>query len=281
MASRKFERITDKRVETVRFVIDFDQSAAYVIWDKVVRGLFVRIGRHKVTWVFQKQYRTRGKRGTTFRRLGFFPAMGVIAARKAALMYAGQIAAGKPMPGLRDAVTLDQALVEYDRHLRDQSKQRGKPATWAGNVASFARLHLSPAFGRWTLAELSASPALVRDFHVGVTKEAGPGAADHCCRIIAALYRYMAKLDRSLPPQSPCSAVKYHGYTPSTADSPSSNSPNGDVRLIVCRRSIMPTIGFVCCRVLGRVKRQGSSGPMSIRANALSPSATRSPEPTS
>lgn len=143
--------------------------------------------------------------------------MSVQAARKVALVFAGQIASGKPMPGLRDAATLDQALVEYDRHLREQSKKRGKPATWAAVVASFARLHLSPTFGKWTLAELSAAPALVRDFHATVTKEAGPGAADHCCRILAALYRNMAKLDRSLPPQSPCSAVRYNGYTPSTA----------------------------------------------------------------
>lgn len=216
---RKIRKITDRQVEAIRDLRDPEDKDAgvHVLWDSKVSGLFVRIGRHKTTWVFQKEYRTRGKRGTTFRRLGFYPAMSVLAARKAALMYAGQIAAGKPMPGLRDAVTLDQALAEYDSHLKAQSKKRGKPATWARVVQSFARLHLSPSFGRWTLAELSAAPALVRDFHVRVTKEAGPGAADHCCRILAALYKHVAKLDRSLPTQSPCSAVKYNGYTPSTA----------------------------------------------------------------
>jgi hypothetical protein len=213
--TRKIRKITDRQVEAIRDLIE--DGPAEVMWDSKVSGLFVRVGRHKITWTFQKEYRTRGKRGTTFRRLGFYPSMGVVAARKAALMYAGQIAAGKPMPGLRDATTLDQALVEYDSHLRAQSKQRGKPATWARIVQSYARLHLSPSFGKWTLAELSGAPAMVRDFHKSVTKEAGPGAADHCCRILAALYKNMAKLDRSLPPQSPCSAVKYHGYTPSTA----------------------------------------------------------------
>ena len=227
---RDIRKITDRHVEGVRNLLARSvrppassifrprkKLPAVVMWDSKVPGLFVRIGHHKVTWTFQKEYRTRGKRGTTFRRLGFYPAMGILAARKAALMYAGQIASGKPMPGLRDAVTLDQALVEYDRHLHEQSKRRGKPATWAKVVQSFARLHLSPAFGRWTLAEISAAPALVRDFHVRVSKDAGPGAADHCCRILAALYKHMAKLDRSLPPQSPCSAVRYHGYKPSTA----------------------------------------------------------------
>lgn len=218
-AKRKIRKITDRQVEAIRDLRDPEDKDAgvHVLWDSKVSGLFVRIGRHKTTWVFQKEYRTRGKRGTTFRRLGFFPSMGILAARKAALMYAGQIASGKPMPGLRDAVTLDQALAEYDQHLKAQSKRRGKNPTWAKVVQSFARLHLSPSFGRWTLAELSAAPALVRDFHERVTKEAGPGAADHCCRILAALYKHVAKLDRSLPTQSPCSAVRYHGYTPSTA----------------------------------------------------------------
>ena len=232
--TRKIRKITDRQVEAIRDLIE--DGPAEVMWDSKVSGLFVRVGRHKITWTFQKEYRTRGKRGTTFRRLGFYPSMGVVAARKAALMYAGQIAAGKPMPGLRDATTLDQALVKYDSHLRAQSKQRGKPATWARIVQSYARLHLSPSFGKWTLAELSGAPAMVRDFHKSVTKEAGPGAADHCCRILAALYKNMAKLDRSLPPQSPCSAVKYHGYTPSTADSRSTNSPTGAAPLVCCRQ---------------------------------------------
>ena len=120
---RDIRKITDRHVEGVRNLLARSvrppassifrprkKLPAVVMWDSKVPGLFVRIGHHKVTWTFQKEYRTRGKRGTTFRRLGFYPAMGILAARKAALMYAGQIASGKPMPGLRDAVTLDQAL---------------------------------------------------------------------------------------------------------------------------------------------------------------------------
>jgi hypothetical protein len=143
--------------------------------------------------------------------------MGIVAARKAALQEAGKLAAGRLVPGRRSAMTLKEALDDYLEHLREQSRRKGKEPLWARNATSFIRRHLIPAFGNWSLAELSNAPAAVRDFHRDVTRDVGPFAANQCCRIMSAAYKLAARLDRSLPPALPTSAVRYNPETPSTA----------------------------------------------------------------
>ena len=71
--ARKYNRLTDGYVEALH---DFAEGEVMIAWDKDVRGLQVRVGKHRVTWSFLKEHRIHGRRGVTFKRLGFFPRHG-------------------------------------------------------------------------------------------------------------------------------------------------------------------------------------------------------------
>jgi integrase len=253
MAVRKFHLLTDRLIEAR---IEFETQG--IFWDSRVHGLNVRVGKRRVTWTFYREHRLRGKRGYTCRRLGFFPVMTCADARKAA----EKVATARPQPGRKDAMTFAAAMVEYDQHLHAQSKRRGKEPTWARIVQSFARKHLLPEFGNWTLAELSAAPAVVRDFHRDVTKDSGPIAANHCARILVACYKNAAKLDRSLPPELPTSAVQYNPEKPSTAGLPFADFPKWKAALdkieSPIRHSYFLTALLTGCRPgeLARLRRE-------------------------
>jgi integrase len=180
-----------------------------------VKGLRVRVGKNKTSWTFFQQLRFRGKRSTICKNLGTWPLLSVADARKEALQIAARSAAGRPDKSKREAVTLASAMDEYVAYLREQSKRKGKKPNWAQVVQSYARKRLLPVFGSWTLAELSNAPAAVRDFHHDVTKEGGPISANACVRILRAVYKHAAKLDRGLPAQLPTSAVQPNVETPS------------------------------------------------------------------
>ena len=115
-----------------------------------------------------------------------WPALNVADARKEALKIAGRIAADRIEPGKRSAAKFADAMDEYLAHLVRQSERRGKPARWAGNVRSLSRLYLIPQWGKWPLAEMSGSPAAVRDWHIQVTKDAGPTTANRCVQTMRA-----------------------------------------------------------------------------------------------
>ena len=119
------------------------------------------------------------------------------------------------MPGKRKAAKFSAALDEYLAHLERQSERRGKPARWAKNVRSLSRLYLIPRWGKWPLAEMSGSPAAVRDWHIQVTKDAGPTTANRCVQTMRACYKHAAKLNRSLPVALPTSAVVMNPEKPS------------------------------------------------------------------
>jgi len=190
--SRAFRKLTDR---IVAGAIDFAEGEPHVFWDAKVHGLKIRLGKHRHTWSFFRQGRFRGKRYTVARRLGFFPSMTTIEARKAALALAGHIAEGKPVVGKRAAITLDAAIADYV----DSLKKRGKKS--AQRVAGLCRIHLLPAFGKWTLAELSASPAAVRDWHAKISRDA-PVSANRVASILSATWRHAKRLDRTLPAES-------------------------------------------------------------------------------
>jgi integrase len=207
MAKRIYRRLTDKYVEAVSH---FAEGKVSLIWDDKVPGLQVRIGRRKITFAFVQEHRIRGKRGVTYQRLGFFPSMDVKAARKAALIEAGRVAAGRITPGHRTAVKVAAAMDAYVAYLREKAAGKGKAPAWAKNVESIARVHVVPEFGNWSLAELSAAPGAVAKWHRGVTKSGGPIVANQSARVLRAAYRRAARLDRSLPPALPTSAVEFN-----------------------------------------------------------------------
>ncbi|MGD0420200.1 MAG: tyrosine-type recombinase/integrase [Xanthobacteraceae bacterium] len=206
---RTFRKLTDRIIEGA---IDFAEGEPNVFWDLKVHGLRIRLGRRRHSWSFFRQGRFRGRRYTVARRLGFYPSMGVLDARKAALALAGHIAEGKPVVGKRDALTLDTAIADYVESL----KARGKKS--ARRVAGLARIHLSD-LGKFTLAELSDSPALVRDHHAKISRDA-PVSANRVMGILSAVYRHASRLDRSLPSASPISAVRMNKEEPAQTAMP-------------------------------------------------------------
>jgi integrase len=217
--TRKYHKLTDGLIDAWT---DFDfgdkpDAKARVVWDANVRGLQIRVGKKRVTWSFLKEHRRGDKRSTTFRRLGFWPGMSVNEARKSALREAGRIAAGRISPGKRDAIKFEAAIADYITYLEEKATRAGKPPTWSKLVRTVANRHLLPAFGSWSLIEMSGAPATIREFHERLTKETGPIGANQACRIITACYKFSAREDRALPVQLPTSSVRPNPEPPSTA----------------------------------------------------------------
>ena len=215
--SRQFRKLTDRIIEGA---IDFAEGAEHVFWDSKVHGLRIRLGRRRHTWSFFRQGRARGKRYTVARRLGFYPAMGIVEARKAALALAGAVAQGKPMIGKRQALTLDAAVADYIESLRT----RGKRAASVRRIERALQIHLLPEFGRWSLAELSDNPQIIRDWHKKVSKHA-PVSANRVATMLYTVYRHAARLDRSLPPMSPISGVTKNKEEPAQTALPFDQYP--------------------------------------------------------
>ena len=203
--------MTDSYVETVR---DFAEGKSVTVWDTEIKPLRLIVGKHRITFSYFQQHRIHGKRSASVIVLGHYPAMRVAAARKAALVHAGRISAGRVTPGRRTAVRLEAAFTDYHKHLEHKATSKGKAAKWAYNAQSIANTVLLPEFGRFPLADLTHSPALVRDWHLKVTKQRGPVLANRAASILRSCYRYAAKLNRELPPALPTSAVLWNVEEP-------------------------------------------------------------------
>jgi hypothetical protein len=70
------------------------------------------------------------------------------AARKAAQVEAGRVAAGHVEPSARSAVRFEQAFGDYLDHLQRKADKAGKPARWRRGVESLGRVALLPTFGK-------------------------------------------------------------------------------------------------------------------------------------
>jgi integrase len=212
MAGRTYRLLTDTFIEAVS---DFAEGETKLIYDKKVAGLRVRIGKRKISWSYFQQHQRHGTRSTTAVTLGSVgEGMNLKAARAAALVIAGRNAEGKIAPGRRSAVKFADAFKTYLVHLERKATKAGKPARWKYNVEAIGDALLLPEFGKWPLADMSAAPAVIADFHRKVTKDNGPVQANHAARIIRAVYMRAARLDRTLPPHNPSSAVEFNDETP-------------------------------------------------------------------
>jgi integrase len=201
----KPRKLSDPHIEALR---EFGHVGVFP--DSQVPGLRVRIGVRKVSFVFFQQHRLKGTRSHTFEVLGEWPVMTVAAARVEAKIIAGRIASGTIKPSKRAAVTVEKAFAEYLKHLEKQAAKRGKPPRWAYVAGKIASKVIVPKLGKWSLADLSNAPAVVRDWHVDITEEHGPTYANHAARLVRATYNRTAKLDRSLPVRLPTSAVEFN-----------------------------------------------------------------------
>jgi integrase len=188
---------------------DIDDSATWVFWDSKIAGLRVQFGRHKISFSYFKQHKVHGNRSTTSLTLGHYPEMTVKAARDAALIEAGRIAAKRLRPGKRAAVKFEAAFNEYLSHLESKAKRKGKEPTWHNRVVSLGKM-LLPEFAKWPLSDLSNNPGHVRDVHKTMTRDHGPVVANRAMQVLRACYRHAAKLNRNLPPPLPTSAVVWN-----------------------------------------------------------------------
>jgi integrase len=206
---KKPQKFTDAYVQALR---EFEVQGLFL--DSVVRGLRLRLGVHRCTWQFFREFRDHGKRGSICKRLGFFPEMNVETARNEALQIAARFASGRREPGRGQATKFSDAYSAYVEYLRRQSERRGKPASWAINVTKLGRLYLLPEFGKWSLIEMSNSPAVIADWHRKLS-ETTPFSANRCAELVRVIYRRAARLDRSLPAAAnPASAVEYNSEKP-------------------------------------------------------------------
>jgi integrase len=221
-----FRKLTDSDVSGMA---DFSPPG-HLVWDSEARGLRIRIGRNRATWSFFAQHRRRGKRSTTYRKLGYFPTIGVKEARRLAQVVGGRVSGGQIETSKKDALIFEKAFADYCTHLLEKVQAANRAArqndptapqkepTWHRVVANLGKLYLLPQWGTWTLAEMSADPTAVRDWFRDLTKRTdAPVTANKCAKLVRAVYHHAKRLRRDLPPDLPTSAVKLNPEEPREA----------------------------------------------------------------
>lgn len=206
--ARKARKLTDEHITSLR---EFEFRG--LVPDSVVQGLFIYLGVHRTSWIYKKWARVKGKLKSREKTIGHWPALSAPAARIEALKEAATFASGAAVISKKDATTLATAFARHLEYLTKKATDKGKPDRWRYNVEKLGKLIL-PTFGHWTLAEMSHRPDIVSDWHGELYKQT-PVSADHCARIIRAIYRREARRDRSLPPALPTSAIEFTKYEPS------------------------------------------------------------------
>jgi integrase len=206
--ARKARKLTDEHITSLR---EFEFRG--LVPDSVVQGLFIYLGVHRTSWIYKKWARVKGKLKSREKTIGHWPALSTPAARIEALKEAATFASGAAVISKKDATTLATAFARHLEYLTKKATDKGKPDRWRYNVEKLGKLIL-PTFGHWTLVEMSQRPDIVSDWHAELYKQT-PVSADHCARIIRAIYRREARRDRSLPPALPTSAIEFTKYEPS------------------------------------------------------------------
>jgi integrase len=230
---RATERPADKpahlKIALSDHVIDgrIDMAEGRTVWlydqggPRSVPGLRLRIGPRSAAWVFVRDRVDHGKRKALYETLGRFDRgtrtenpvrhdwhVTTDAARDAASVKAGH--ASRPGATYKAATsrtgkTFAQAFEAYLIHLREKAEDEGKPPRWMKHVAKLGKSLLLPQFGKWTMLELSTRRADRGDGLDSVEswyREIRTGrvtSANHCVKILRAVYLREAKRDSSLP----------------------------------------------------------------------------------
>jgi integrase len=206
--ARKARKLTDEHITALR---EFEFRG--LVPDSVVQGLFIYLGVRHTSWIYKKWARVKGKLKSREKTIGHWPALSTPAARIEAVKEAATFASGAAVISRKDATKLATAFARHLEYLTKKATDKGKPDRWRYNVEKLGKLIL-PTFGHWTLAEMSHRPDIVSDWHTELYKQT-PISADHCAKIIRAIYRREARRDRSLPPALPTSAIEFTKYEPS------------------------------------------------------------------
>jgi integrase len=225
---RKYQDLTDDRIDAA---IDFETRG--IVWDKQVPGLRLYIGKRKVSWQFYADTRDHGGKSHKFKTLGHYdrggftsviwggiappasfknpgpqnyagprPAlqrakwhMSVEDARDQARIIIGKKLEGTMPANARAGIKFEDAFTDYCDYLERKAAAKGKPPRWAKNVRQLGRQLLLPKWSAWTLNGMSESPDKVADW---IETIKSPTSANHCARIIRAMYKRRAKRDLSL-----------------------------------------------------------------------------------
>ncbi|MGA8820538.1 MAG: tyrosine-type recombinase/integrase [Xanthobacteraceae bacterium] len=209
--------------EHVGAIIDFQGIGTFP--DSQVHGLYLRAGPRKASFYFHSDKQVRGERRVRRVKLGEYPAIGLIEARRLADIERGDIAAGKVARGKNSATKIGAAFDEYLAFLKRKAEKAKKDPRWHRNATYLYKQLIEPKWSAWSLCDLVNEPALLRDWHRKLTKDNGPVSANHALRLIRAAYKYAAKLDVTLPERNPCSAVEWNDEEPKQSAMPFKEFP--------------------------------------------------------
>jgi integrase len=209
-----------------------------ILWDMQEQGLRLYIGKRAATWQWFSQSRDHGTRDHTFRTLGKFDHghyvgglnpnkaaweppvhrakwhMGVADAPPQARILGGKIEEGtqgtkaKEGPTFRQAFTGGfknadgDAITGYLEYLKATAKPKSK---WPYNVERLGETDLLPKWGDWSLIELGKRAPAFKDWYLGLAHN--PTSANHCARIVRALYRRASAHDHRLPARDPVAVI--------------------------------------------------------------------------
>jgi integrase len=169
-------RLTEKRIRDAKA----DGTETF-LWDDEVPGLAVRVRASSKSYVLR--YRVGGGRRASQRRsaLGKCSVLSLSAARAMAREYLLEVAKGGDPFGQRRAKR-DAATVAdlFDRYLSDHARPNKKPRS-VEEDERLIRLHLSPAFGRRKVAEVTRGE--IDRWHKSM--KATPGAANRARALLS------------------------------------------------------------------------------------------------
>lgn len=196
------ERLSETKCAAL---LQWGSDKGYVVRDEGQRGLHLYVGPRGLSWFVYIERRIRGDKETISKKIGTYPHMSLQKARNEARRIVG---VERHAPGPRKAVKFAEACNSYLLHLSDKAEAAGKEPQWRRRVESLHRNHLH-RWDRYTLAELSANPTLVKNWHAELTKKAGGVTANRCAQVLRAIFKFAAKENRSLSiAELPTSAVR-------------------------------------------------------------------------
>jgi integrase len=197
--------LTDARIEARQEFSQADGPRTMILHDfggtQSVAGLRCRIGPRSATWIFYRDVLDHGERKITSKTLGHFglDKMTTADARNAARIIAGRLSGGSFEPSNTNARKFADAFASYLDYLQAKADDAGKPARWRNNVEHLGNSIMLPKWGHWSLLDMSKRREDVGEWHKGIVKSNGVTSANHCVRIIRAVYLRAAKRDDSLP----------------------------------------------------------------------------------
>lgn len=211
---------------------------AVFLWDQQEQGLRLYIGRRAATWQWYSRSRDHGVRSHTFRTLGKFDHghyigginpnkaaweppvhrakwhMSVADARRQARILGGKIEEGTAGTNAKEGPTFRQAFTGGFKNdngdaitgYLDYLKQTSKPTSkWPYNVEQLGEQFLLPKWGDWSLIELGKRAPAFKEWYL--SQADNPTSANHCARIVRALYRRAAAHDHRLPARDPVAVI--------------------------------------------------------------------------